>query len=80
MLNFAKVLLLVTILYNVVEGVIALWSGIVAGSIALVLVPWLVREGLEGIKGEEHHDELRLCSCRSCLFGLRNCAAVCCVA
>ena len=36
MLNIAKFLLLVTILYNFVEGVIALWSGIAAGSIALV--------------------------------------------
>ena len=36
MLRVARFLLLVTILYNVVEGVIALWSGIAAGSIALV--------------------------------------------
>ncbi|MCY3638832.1 MAG: hypothetical protein OXG80_07010, partial [Chloroflexi bacterium] len=36
MLNFARFLLLITILYNVIEGVIALWSGIAAGSISLV--------------------------------------------
>ncbi len=47
---------------------------------ALLLVPWLLREGLEGIRGEEDEDELRLCSCRACLFGLRDCKAVCCAA
>ena len=36
MLKLAKLLLLFTILYNVVEGVIAVWSGIAAGSFALV--------------------------------------------
>ena len=35
LLGRARILLVVTILYNVVEGVIALWSGIVSGSIAL---------------------------------------------
>ncbi len=48
---------------------------------ALMLVPWLVREGLEGIQGEDHDDdEAQLCSCRSCLFGLRTCTATCCTA
>ena len=45
---------------------------------ALLLVPWLLSEGLEGIRGEEHHDEVQLCSCRACLFGLRACKAACC--
>ena len=45
---------------------------------ALLLVPWLLREGLEGIRGEEHHDELQLCSCYACLFGLKPCKAACC--
>ena len=36
MLRIAKFLLLITILYNFVEGVVALWAGISAGSIALV--------------------------------------------
>ena len=36
MLRTAKFLLLLTILYNIVEGVIVIWSGLVAGSIALV--------------------------------------------
>ena len=45
---------------------------------ALLLVPWLIGEGLEGIRGEECYDEVQLCSCRPCLFGLRACKAVCC--
>jgi divalent metal cation (Fe/Co/Zn/Cd) transporter len=45
---------------------------------ALLLVPWLVREGWEGIRGEDHQRLGRLCSCRSCLYGLRRCTAVCC--
>ncbi len=48
------------------------------GVTALLLTPWLIREGLEGIRGEECHDEARLCSCRNCLFGLRACSTVCC--
>ena len=32
----ARILLAVTIVYNVVEGVIALWAGLAAGSIALI--------------------------------------------
>ncbi len=63
MLNIARLLLLFTILYNVAEGTLAVWSGIVAGSIALVffgadscievaaaaLVLWRV-----GIKDSDH--------------------------
>ena len=45
---------------------------------ALLLVPWLLREGMEGIRGEGCHDNLVLCSCRACLFGLRTCRAACC--
>ena len=48
---------------------------------ALLLLPWLIREGLEGIRGETCHDgTLQLCSCRSCFFGLRACRATCCLA
>src|SRR5262249_57750187 len=39
------------------------WLGAVA---ALALVPWLVREGLEGV---------RPCFCRPCLGGLRACGS-----
>ena len=49
---------------------------------ALLLVPWLIREGLEGVRGEDEDDDGvgRLCACRACLFGLRGCNAVCCAA
>ncbi len=45
---------------------------------ALLLVPWLVREGLEGVQDQSYHAWLKICSCRPCLFGLRMCRAVCC--
>jgi divalent metal cation (Fe/Co/Zn/Cd) transporter len=44
---------------------------------ALLLVPWLIREGLEGVRGEASADSTTLCFCRGCLFGLRDCAGVC---
>lgn len=47
---------------------------------ALLLVPWLVREGLEGVRGEGCVDDVNLCSCRSCLYGLLNCKGSCCLA
>ena len=47
---------------------------------ALLLVPWLLREGLEGVRGEEHEEASSLCWCRACLFGLRQCRAECCAA
>jgi divalent metal cation (Fe/Co/Zn/Cd) transporter len=45
---------------------------------ALLLAPWLVREGLEGVRGEACYEGSRPCFCRSCLGGLRACATVCC--
>ena len=47
---------------------------------ALLLVPWLLREGLDGIRKKGGPADLRLCSCRSCVFGLKSCGAVCCKA
>ena len=35
---------------------------------ALLLVPWLLREGLDGIRRDGRPGDLQLCSCRSCLF------------
>jgi divalent metal cation (Fe/Co/Zn/Cd) transporter len=46
--------------------------------VALLLVPWLVREGLEGVRGEACYDGAQPCFCRPCLGGLRTCTAVCC--
>jgi len=45
---------------------------------ALLLVPWLMREGLEGVRGEVCFEGLTICSCRACMYGLRPCAAACC--
>ena len=47
---------------------------------ALLLLPWLLREGWEGIRGETCLDDLKICSCRPCLFGLKSCKATCCAA
>ena len=47
---------------------------------ALFLVPWLVREGLEGVRADDDDEEeepRQLCSCRKCLFGLRKRASGC---
>ena len=67
-----------TLLVGLVANALLGWWWLDAVT-ALLLVPWLVREGLEGIRGEDHDDdELQLCSCRSCLFGLRTCTAACC--
>jgi divalent metal cation (Fe/Co/Zn/Cd) transporter len=40
---------------------------------ALLLVPWLVREGLESVRGEACFAGLKPCFCRPCFFGLRDC-------
>ncbi|MDP7161051.1 MAG: hypothetical protein QF756_07295 [Dehalococcoidia bacterium] len=48
---------------------------------ALLLLPWLVREGLERVRPDDDNDdepEPRLCACRSCSYGVRRCYASCC--
>lgn len=40
---------------------------------ALLMVPWLIREGREGLRGEACFDGARLCWCRGCWFGFRAC-------
>ncbi len=47
---------------------------------ALLLVPWLLREGLDGIRRGGRLDDRQLCFCRSCLLGLKFCRAACCAA
>ncbi len=66
-----------TLLIGLVANAALGWWWLDAAT-ALLLVPWLLREGLDGIRGEDCHDELRLCFCRVCLFGLRECKAACC--
>ncbi len=40
---------------------------------ALLMVPWLVKEGREGLKGEACYEGARVCWCRRCWFGIRAC-------
>lgn len=70
-----------TLLAGLVANAMLGWWWLDAATV-LLLVPWLVREGLEGIRGEKHHEELQLCSCRPCLFGLITCTCntECCTA
>ena len=66
-----------TLLIGLVANAVLGWWWL-DGVTALLLVPWLVREGLEGIRGECDDDDLTMCSCRWCLYGLRSCNAACC--
>ncbi len=45
---------------------------------ALLMVPWLVREGREGLRGDACFEGNGTCFCRHCLFGLRTCGPTCC--
>ncbi len=69
----------VTLLVGLVANATLGWWWLDAVT-SLMLLPWLLREGLEGVRGEACIDELILCFCRNCLFGLRACKAVCCPA
>ena len=68
-----------TLLVGLVANALLGWWWLDAVT-ALLLVPWLVREGLEGIRGETCHNGLKVCSCRPCFYGLRPCRAACCAA
>jgi divalent metal cation (Fe/Co/Zn/Cd) transporter len=68
-----------TLLVGLVANAIAGWSWIDPVT-ALLLVPWLIKEGMEGIKGDVCFEGLRACFCRSCLYGVRTCPAACCAA
>lgn len=45
---------------------------------ALLMAPWLIREGREGLRGDACFDGTSVCFCRHCLFGLRRCTGTCC--
>ncbi len=45
---------------------------------ALLLVPWLVREGIEDVRAETCFEGARLCWCRRCLWGIVDCRGDCC--
>jgi divalent metal cation (Fe/Co/Zn/Cd) transporter len=40
---------------------------------ALALVPWLLREGFEAVRGDACFDGVSVCFCRRCFGGLRAC-------
>jgi hypothetical protein len=48
---------------------------------ALLMLPWLVREGFEGLRLEPEEGESDVpCFCRACFYGLRPCRVGCCAA
>jgi divalent metal cation (Fe/Co/Zn/Cd) transporter len=67
----------VTLLAGLVANALVGWWWIDPAT-ALLLVPWLLREGFEGVRGEICFEDLRACFCRACFYGLRSCPAVCC--
>lgn len=66
-----------TLLAGLVANAIAGWWWLDATT-ALLLVPWLAREGREGIRGDVCFEGLRACFCGGCWYGLRTCRAPCC--
>ena len=66
-----------TLLAGLVANLLFGWWWLDAAT-ALLLVPWLVREGLEGVRGDACFEGLTTCFCRACLYGVRQCRAVCC--
>ena len=47
---------------------------------ALLMIPWLLREGVEGLRGDACFDGSVVCFCRGCWFGMRTCPSACCAA
>ena len=68
--SYLSVTLLIGLAFNALLG----WWWLDPLTVIL-LVPWLIKEGLEGVRGEDEDEEdepTQLCSCRNCLFGLRK--------
>ena len=66
-----------TLLAGLVANAVAGWWWLDPMT-ALLLVPWLAREGLEGVRGDVCFEGLRACFCRACFYGVRPCRAPCC--
>lgn len=60
----------VTLFAGLLANALAGWWWLDAAT-ALALTPWLIREGLDDLRGEPEKD--RPCFCRTCLFGFRDC-------
>ena len=65
-----------TLLVGLVANALLGWWWLDAAT-ALLLVPWLLREGLEGVRGEEDEEGGVLCWCRGCYYGLAECLEKC---
>ena len=74
--SIACAYLSLTLLVGLVANALLGWWWLDAAT-ALMLVPWLLREGLEGVRGEEDEEGGALCWCRGCLFGLLECLEKC---
>jgi divalent metal cation (Fe/Co/Zn/Cd) transporter len=46
---------------------------------AFLMVPWLVKEGMEGVRADACLDGAPPCFCRHCFFGVQSCRPTCCV-
>ena len=66
-----------TLLAGLIANLLFGWLWLDAAT-ALLLVPRLVREGLEGVRGDACFEGLTTCFCRACLYGVRQCRAICC--
>ncbi len=68
---------------TVLAGLVATWAlgwWWLDAIAALAMVPRLVREGLEGVRGDACLDGAVLCWCRSGWWGIRDCPRSCCPA
>ena len=65
-----------TLLVGLVANALLGWWWLDAAT-ALLLVPWLLREGLEGARGEEGEEGGVLCWCKGCFYGLVECLEKC---
>jgi divalent metal cation (Fe/Co/Zn/Cd) transporter len=77
--TLACVYLSATALSGLVAVYIAGWWWIHSVA-ALIMVPWLLKEGLEAVRGDHCFEEMLVCFCRRRLYGLRTCAGACCTA
>ena len=75
--TFACSYLSLTALVGLLGNILLGWWWLDAVT-ALLMVPWLAKEGREALKGDACHEGNSPCSCRQCLFGLRSCQAPCC--
>ena len=69
--SLACAILSLTLLIGLVANATLGWWWLDAVT-ALLLVPWLLREGLGGIRKAGPSDQLELCTCRCCWFGLKT--------